>query len=155
MKIAIGSDHNAFKMKEALKEYIETLGHEVIDCGCHSEDEIDYPGIAFDLATGVAEGKAERGILVCGTGIGMAIAANKVPGIRAAQCHDTYSAERAQLSNNAQIITIGAKVVGIETAKKVVEAYLNVTFQGGNSARKIDQIMDKEKEFHQAPVTSC
>ncbi len=155
MKIAIGSDHNAFKMKEALKEYIETLGHEVIDYGCHSEDEIDYPGIAFDLATGVAEGKAERGILVCGTGIGMAIAANKVPGIRAAQCHDTYSAERAQLSNNAQIITIGAKVVGIETAKKVVEAYLNVTFQGGNSARKIDQIMDKEKEFHQAPVTSC
>lgn len=155
MKIAIGSDHNAFKMKEALKEYIETLGHEVIDYGCHSEDEIDYPGIAFDLATGVAEGKAERGILVCGTGIGMAIAANKVPGIRAAQCHDTYSAERAQLSNNAQIITIGAKVVGIETAKKVVEAYLNVSFQGGNSARKIDQIMDKEKEFHQAPVTSC
>lgn len=151
MKIAIGSDHNAFKMKEALKEYIETLGHEVIDYGCHSEDEVDYPGVAFNLATEVAAGKAERGILVCGTGIGMSIAANKVPGIRSAQCHDTYSAERAQLSNNAQIITLGAKVIGIETAKKVVEAYLSVTFQGGNSARKIDQIMDGERKFHKEP----
>lgn len=149
MKIAIGSDHNAFKMKETLKEYIETLGHEVVDYGCPSEEAVDYPGVAFNLATEVAAGKTERGILVCGTGIGMAIAANKVPGIRAAQCHDTYSAERAQLSNNAQIITIGARVVGIETAKKVVEAYLSVTFQGGNSARKIDQITDKEKEFLQ------
>ncbi|MFS8630919.1 MAG: ribose 5-phosphate isomerase B [Bacillales bacterium] len=154
MKIAIGADHNAFKMKEALKEYIKELGHEVIDYGCHSEEEVDYPGIAFDLATGVAEGKADRGILVCGTGIGMAIAANKVPGIRAAQCHDTYSAERAQLSNNAQIITLGAKVIGLETAKKVVETYLSVTFQGGNSARKIEQIMTKEKEFHEASLTT-
>lgn len=154
MKIAIGADHNAFKMKEALKEYIKGLGHEVVDYGCHSEEEVDYPGIAFDVATAVADGKAERGILVCGTGIGMAIAANKVPGIRAAQCHDTYSAERAQLSNNAQIITLGAKVIGIETAKKVVETYLSVTFQGGNSARKIEQIMTKEKEFHEASLTT-
>lgn len=147
MKIGIGSDHNAFEMKGQLKDYIETLGIEVIDFGCFSPDEVDYPNIAFEVANGINEGKIERGILVCGTGIGMAMAANKVPGVRAAQCHDTYSAERAQLSNNAQIITMGSKVIGIEVAKKVVSEYLSVKFEGGNSARKIDQIMQKESEF--------
>jgi ribose 5-phosphate isomerase B len=147
VKIGIGSDHNAFDLKETVKSYIESLGHEVVDYGCYSKDEIDYPGVAFNVATEVTKGNIERGILICGTGIGMSIAANKVPGIRSAQCHDVYSAERAQLSNNAQIITLGAKIVGEELAKKIVEAYLNVSFQGGNSGRKIDQIMDKEKEF--------
>lgn len=146
MKIGIGSDHNAFEMKTQLKEYIETLGIEVIDFGCFSPEEVDYPPIAFEVANGINDGKIERGILVCGTGIGMAMAANKVPGVRAAQCHDTYSAERAQLSNNAQIITMGSKVIGIEVAKKVVSEYLSVKFEGGNSARKIDQIMQKESE---------
>lgn len=152
VKVGIGSDHNAFQMKEAIKLYVTELGHEVVDYGCYSEEEIDYPGVAFNVATEVAKGKVERGILICGTGIGMSIAANKIPGIRSAQCHDVYSAERAQLSNNAQIITLGAKVIGIETAKKVVEAYLSVSFKGGNSERKINQIMDKEKEFCQVPV---
>ncbi|MEH7416646.1 ribose 5-phosphate isomerase B [Neobacillus drentensis] len=147
MKIGIGSDHNAFQMKEEVKSYITSLGHEVIDYGCYSEDEADYPGVAFSVATDITAGNLERGILLCGTGIGMSIAANKVPNIRSAQCHDVYSAERAQLSNNAQIITMGAKIIGAELAKKVAEAYLNVSFQGGNSARKIDQIMDKEREF--------
>ncbi|WP_404591717.1 ribose 5-phosphate isomerase B [Enterococcus sp. UD-01] len=147
LKIGIGSDHNAFEMKSQLKDYIESLGVEVIDFGCFSPEEIDYPTIAFDVANSIKESKIERGILVCGTGIGMAMAANKVPGVRAAQCHDTYSAERAQLSNNAQIITMGSKVIGIETAKKVVAEYLSVTFEGGNSARKIEQIMQKEAEF--------
>jgi ribose 5-phosphate isomerase B len=146
VKIGIGSDHNAFQMKEEVKSYIASLGHEVVDYGCYSEDAIDYPGVAFNVATGIQTNKVERGILFCGTGIGMSIAANKVPGIRSAQCHDVFSAERAQLSNNAQIMTIGAKVIGAELAKKVVESYLNVSFQGGNSARKIDQIMNKEKE---------
>ena len=147
MKIGIGSDHNAFHMKEEIKSYIASLGHEVIDYGCYSEDEVDYPGVAFQVANDITEEKLERGILFCGTGIGMSIAANKVPGIRSAQCHDVFSAERAQLSNNAQIITIGAKVIGVELAKKVVETYLSVSFQGGSSARKINQIIDKEKQF--------
>ncbi|MBO0958790.1 ribose 5-phosphate isomerase B [Neobacillus sp. MM2021_6] len=147
MKIGIGSDHNAFQMKEEVKVYITSLGHEVIDYGCYSEDAVDYPGVAFHVATDVTTNKLERGILFCGTGIGMSIAANKVPGIRSAQCHDVFSAERAQLSNDAQIMTIGAKVIGIELAKKVTEAYLSVSFQGGNSSRKINQIMDKEKEY--------
>ncbi|WP_040203657.1 ribose 5-phosphate isomerase B [Neobacillus jeddahensis] len=147
MKIGVGSDHNAFQMKEEVKLYITSLGHEVVDYGCYSNDEVDYPGVAFQVATDIMANKLDRGILFCGTGIGMSIAANKVPGIRSAQCHDVFSAERAQLSNNAQIMTIGAKVIGVELAKKVAEAYLKVSFQGGNSARKIDQIMDKEKEF--------
>lgn len=144
MKIGIGSDHHAFEMKEAIKKHIQKLGHEWVDYGCYSKEEVDYPGVAFKVATEITAGNLERGILVCGTGIGMSITANKVPGIRSAQCHDVYSAERAQLSNNAQIITLGAKIIGIETALKVVETYLNNNFQGGNSARKINQIMDIE-----------
>jgi ribose 5-phosphate isomerase B len=147
VKVGIGCDHNAFSMKEEIKAFIQELGHEVVDYGCYSEDEVDYPGVAFNVAANIAEGNLDRGILICGTGIGMSIAANKVPNIRSAQCHDVYSAERAQLSNNAQIITMGAKVIGVELAKKVAEAYLSVAFQGGNSARKIQQITDKEKEY--------
>lgn len=147
MKVGIGSDHNAFEMKTILGVYLEEQGIEVIDYGCYSAAEVDYPNIAFDVANGIIQGEIDRGILCCGTGIGMAMAANKVHGVRAAQCHDTYSAERAQLSNNAQIITMGSKVIGIETAKKVVKEYLSVTFTGGNSARKIEQIMQKEAEL--------
>lgn len=147
MKIGIGSDHNAFEMKSQLKAHIEAKGIEVVDYGCYSTEEVDYPNVAFNVANAVVGEEIERGILFCGTGIGMAVAANKIPGVRAAQVHDTYSAERAQLSNNAQIITLGSKVVGIEVAKKIVDEYLSVHFEGGNSARKIDQIMEKEAEF--------
>lgn len=119
MKIGLGSDHNAFEMKRELLAYIKEKGYEVKDYGCFSSDEVDYPNIAFHVANGVLEEEVDRGILCCGTGIGMAVAANKVPGIRAAQVHDTYSAERAQLSNNAQIITMGSKVIGIDVAKKL------------------------------------
>ncbi|WP_124059079.1 ribose 5-phosphate isomerase B [Vaginisenegalia massiliensis] len=146
MKIVIGSDHNAYELKKMLKEYIEVLGHEVIDVGCNSTDEIDYPNVAFSACEYINNGRADRGILCCGTGIGMAMAANKIPGIRAAQCHDTYSAERAQLSNNAQIITLGSKVVGPEVAKHIIKTYLSLNFEGGNSGRKIAQIMAKEAE---------
>ncbi|WP_026699523.1 ribose 5-phosphate isomerase B [Salibacterium aidingense] len=147
MKIALGSDHHAFDLKEEVKAYIHNLGHDVEDYGCYSCDAVDYPDVAFGVAQDISNGKAERGVLICGTGIGVAIAAGKVPGIRAALCHDTYSAERAQLSNNAQILTMGAKIIGVEVAKKIVESYLNVTFDGGNSERKIQKIIDREKEY--------
>ncbi|ARK32488.1 ribose 5-phosphate isomerase B [Halalkalibacter krulwichiae] len=148
MKIGIGSDHNAYEMKENLKDYMVELGYEVVDYGCQDAcSEVDYPQVAFDVANDINENKLDRGVLVCGTGIGVAIAAGKVPGIRAALCHDTYSAERAQKSNNAQILTMGAKVIGIEPAKNIVKVYLESEFPGGNSARKVQQIMDKEKEF--------
>lgn len=148
MRIGIGSDHNAYEMKEALTAYMKELGHEVVDYGSQDScTEVDYPEVAFDVAAAINENELDRGILVCGTGLGMAIAAGKVPGIRAATCHDTYSAERAQKSNNAQIMTMGAQVIGIETAKKVVEMYLESEFPGGNSGRKVQQITDKEREF--------
>lgn len=148
MKIGIGSDHNAHEMKEALKVYIEELGHEVVDYGSQDDcTEIDYPAVAFDAANDVNSNKTDRAVLVCGTGLGMAIAAGKVPGIRAVTCHDTYSAERAQKSNNAQVLTMGAKVIGIEPAKNIIKTYLGSQFPGGNSARKVQQIMDKEQEF--------
>ncbi|SDN03938.1 ribose-5-phosphate isomerase [Fictibacillus solisalsi] len=147
MRIGLGSDHNAFDMKESVKSYIQELGHEVIDYGCHSCSEVDYPEVAFEVGQDIMKNKLDRGILCCGTGIGVAIAAGKVPGIRAALCHDTYSAERAQLSNNAQILTMGAKVIGVEVAKQVVKVYLDSHFSGGNSGRKVQQITDKEQEF--------
>lgn len=146
MKVGIGCDHNAFDLKEKVKIFIEELGHQIEDYGCYSEEAIDYPDVAYKVAEGISMGTVERGILFCGTGIGMAIAANKYPGIRAAQAHDVYSAERAQLSNNAQIITIGSKVVGDELAKKVVVAYLNASWIGG-SQRKVDKIVQIEKDF--------
>lgn len=146
MKIGIGSDHNGFNFKETIKGYVEELGHEVVDFGCYSSDEVDYPDVAFKVAHAVSNEEIERGILICGTGIGVAIAACKYPGIRAALAHDVYSAERAQLSNNAQIITMGAQIIGPEVGKKVAEAYLNSHWTGG-SERKVNKIIAKETEF--------
>lgn len=147
MRIGIGSDHNGFEFKEAIKKFVEeTTEHEVVDYGCYSPDAVDYPDVAFEVSQAISEEKLDRGILICGTGIGVAIAANKYPGVRAALAHDTYSAERAQLSNNAQIITMGAQIIGVEVGKKVVEAYLNVEWAEG-SKRKVDKIIEKEKEF--------
>ncbi|HLR11713.1 MAG TPA: ribose 5-phosphate isomerase B [Sporosarcina sp.] len=146
MKIAIGSDHNAFQLKETIREFLSDTEHEVVDYGCYSEDAVDYPDVAFEVSQAISEGKVERGILICGTGIGVCIAANKYPGIRAGLAHDVYAAERAQLSNNAQILTMGAQIVGPEAAKKVVNAYLNVEWAEG-SKRKVDKIIEKEQAF--------
>lgn len=146
MRIGIGADHNAYEQKEELKKYIEALGHQVTDFGTHSPEDVDYPGIAFNTAEAVKKDEIDRAILICGTGIGMAIAANKVKGIRAAQVHDPYSAERAQLSNNAQVITFGAKIIGVDVMKFLTKEYLSNTFQGGNSGRKVDQISQREEE---------
>lgn len=160
MIIAVGSDHNGYELKEGIKKFIEeNTEHEVVDYGCHSCEAVDYPDIAFEASKAISEGKLDRGILICGTGIGVCIAANKYPGIRAALAHDTYSAERAQLSNNAQVLTMGAQIIGLEVGKKIVEAYLNVTWANG-SKRKVDKINNKEKEFldgkyQEAAMNSC
>ena len=146
MKIGIGSDENGFELKEDLKAFLKDTEYEVIDYGCHLGEKIDYPNVSFEVAQDISENKLDRGILICGTGIGVAIAACKYPGIRAALCHDTYSAERAQLSNNAQIITMGAQIIGAEVAKKVIEAYLNAEWAKG-SERKVNLIIEKENEF--------
>lgn len=140
MKLAIGCDEAAYDLKELLKKHLSTAGHEVVDFGTHDAQPVLYPDVAFALAEQVASGSFERGLLLCGTGIGMAISANKVRGIRAAQCHDTYSAERASRSNDAQIITIGARVVGPELAKAIVDTWLRSHYDGGRSQPKVDLI---------------
>lgn len=147
MKIAIGSDHHGYELKELIKRFLEQNHIEVTDFGCNNCTETDYPDVAFIVANEIREGKFDRGILICGTGIGVAISANKVPGIRAAQCHDTYSAERARKSNNAQIMTMGGKVIGSELALKIVQAWLDSEFQGGNSTRKVKKIIEFESKF--------
>lgn len=140
MNLAIGCDEAAYDLKQALKQHMANAGHQVTDFGTFDGKPVLYPDVAFAVAEQVAAGKHERALLLCGTGIGMAISANKVKGIRAAQCHDTYSAERASRSNDAQIITIGARVVGPELAKAIVDAWLNSTFDGGRSQPKVDRI---------------
>jgi len=146
MKIAIGSDHLGLELKNIIRDFLKEKEIEVNDFGTMSKEPIDYPDIAKKVAKAVAKGDCERGILICGTGIGMTIAANKVKGIRAAVCHDLYSAERSRKSNNAQIMAIGALIIGSELAKKLVEVWLNSEFQGGRSERKVKKIMEIETE---------
>lgn len=146
MRIAIGSDEAGFALKETIKEYLSEAGHEVTDYGCYDAKPVDYPDIAYPVAVDVAAGKHDRGILVCGTGIGMAITANKVPGVRAAVCHDPYSAQRARKSNNAQVMTLGARVIGSELAKTLVAIWLESEFAGGNSTRKVGKISQVEQK---------
>ncbi len=145
MKIAIGCDEAAFDLKEVLKAFIAAQGHEVTDFGTFDAKPVLYPDIAHAVATEVAAGRHDRAVLLCGTGIGMAITANKVKGIRAAQCHDAYSAQRARMSNDAQIITMGARVIGPELAKTVLSAFLASEFQGGRSAPKVERIIAYER----------
>jgi ribose 5-phosphate isomerase B len=147
MKIAIGCDEAANSMKDVILAELKSQGHEVIDYGTHNGAPVLYPDIGVAVAEAIARGDAERGLLFCGTGIGMAISANKVPGIRAAQAHDTYSAERASRSNDAHIVSIGARVVGIELAKSIVHAFLTSTFDGGRSQPKIDALRMHEKRL--------
>lgn len=147
MKIIIGSDELGYDLKEVIKNHLTEKGIEVVDAGVYDKNPVDYPDIALSVAEKIANNEFERGILICGTGIGMAITANKVPGVRAAQCHDVYSAERARKSNNAQIMTMGALVVGVELAKKLVDVWLESEFQGGRSIRKVDKINNVDKKF--------
>jgi ribose 5-phosphate isomerase B len=144
MKIAVGCDNIAIDLKTELNKYIVSMGHSIIDCGCYSADPVDYPDVATVVTDAILKGTVDRGILLCGTGIGMAMAANKVKGIRAAQCYDEYSAERAALSNDSHIITIGSKTTGPETTKRIVKTWLENTFSGGPSAKKIAKIMEIE-----------
>jgi ribose 5-phosphate isomerase B len=147
MRLIVGSDHMGRHLKDALRDHLRDQGHEVDDAGTDVDDPIDYPDVARTVAEDVAAGHHDRGILVCGTGIGMAITANKVPGIRAAQIADIYSAERAAKSNDAQVVALGAQTLGVESAKMLVEAYLRSTFAGGRSAGKVAKINALDEEY--------
>ncbi len=146
MKLAIGCDEAAFKLKETIKELLEMKGIEVEDFGTYTHDEkVLYPDVAIKVAESIQKGQNERGILLCGTGIGMAITANKVKGVRAAVCHDPYSTERSRKSNNAQIMCMGARVIASELAKHLVELWLTCEFSGGSSQEKVNRISEYEK----------
>ena len=147
MEIAIGADEAAFDLKEILKAWLAGKGVDVVDYGAFDKSPVLYPDIAVKVAEAVAKGKHTRGILMCGTGIGMAITANKVPGVRAATCHDTYSAERARKSNDAQILTMGARVIGPELAKTIVDAWLKSEFEGGGSTPKVERMVEIDEQF--------
>jgi ribose 5-phosphate isomerase B len=145
MRLAIGSDEAGFDLKEMLKEQLAGEGHEVEDYGTAAGESALYPDVAFAVAEGVAGGRHDRAVLVCGTGIGMCISANKVKGIRAAQAHDTYSAERAQKSNDAQVLCLGARVVGPELARSIVQTFMGSSFEAGRSAEKVRRIQAFEE----------
>lgn len=146
MKIAIGCDEAAYDLKELIKKQLMEASIKVEDFGVYDKRPSLYPEVAIKVGKSIINGENERGILLCGTGIGMAIAANKVRGIRAATCHDPFSAERSRKSNNAQILTMGARVIGPELAKMLVEIWLKSEFTGGGSKAKVDMIMAYEKE---------
>jgi ribose 5-phosphate isomerase B len=146
VRIAVGNDHRGCELKTQVIEVIEKLGHELHDFGCYTEDAVDYPDIAWQVAEGIVKGDYDRAILICGTGIGMCIAANKVRGIRAAQCYDVFTAHRARRHNNAQICCLAAEEVGAK-ARVIVEEFLKVEYEGGRHdarLRKIKEIEDKQ-----------
>ncbi len=145
MKIAIGNDHAAVELKNEIKAYLEELGHEVINYGTDTNDSCHYPVYGEKVANVVAAGEVDCGVLICGTGVGISVAANKVQGVRAAVCSEPTTARLAKEHNNANIIAFGARIVGLETAKAIVDAYLNATFLGGRHQMRIDMIHDIEK----------
>lgn len=144
MKIAIGSDHGGLALKTAIIDHLQKQGYEVTDYGTDSSDSCDYPLIAEPLARDVASGRFPQGILICGTGIGIGIAANKVAGIRAALCHDTFSAKASRQHNNANILTMGQRVIGVGLALDIVDAWLSTDFEGGRHERRVMQIAEIE-----------
>lgn len=146
-KIVIGSDHGGFELKKDLIAFLKGLGFEVADFGCYSPDPVDYPDIAFLVAQTVAPSLETRGILIDGTGVASAIVANKVPGIRATPCTDEFTATSARSHNNANILTLGARVVGPGLAQNIVKRWLETSFEGGRHARRLEKINDIEKRF--------
>jgi ribose 5-phosphate isomerase B len=146
MKLAIGCDEAAYDLKVEIIKHLKSRNIEVTDFGADAGVAVLYPDIGIKVAEAIARGDFERGILLCGTGIGMSISANKVPGIRAAVCHDPYSAERSRKSNNAQIMCMGARVIGVELAKYLVDIWLNCNFSGGGSTAKVKRIMEYENQ---------
>ncbi len=145
MKIAIGCDHAGVKFKEQIKEYVKSLGHEVDDFGAYTTDRVDYPDIAKLVCDGVLTGGCDKGILICGTGIGMSMAANKIKGIRAALCSDTYSARMTREHNDANVMAMGARVIGIDLACDIVTAFLTAEYAGGRHAVRVEKMMSFEK----------
>lgn len=147
MKIALGSDHGGYNLKEEIKKHLEKSGFDYIDFGTDSTESVDYPDFAVKVAEAVISGECERGILCCGTGIGVSISANKIPGIRCAVVTDTYSAEMSRAHNDANVLALGERVVGVGLALKIVDVWLNTQFEGGRHERRVCKISDIEAKY--------
>lgn len=145
MRIAIGSDHRGFAVKQKLIDLLGRLAHEVIDVGANSAESVDYPDVASIVAEKISRGEVDRGILICGTGIGMAIAANKLPGVRAAPCHDDLSAEMSRRHNDLNVLCLSADMLGEKVIDRMVEIWLNTAFEGGRHARRVEKISKLER----------
>ena len=145
MKIAVGCDHGGLEHKNAIAEHLKSEGFEVEDFGIYENKSVDYPEIALKVANSIKNGEDELGILVCGTGIGMSLAANKVNGIRAAACSEHFSAKYTRLHNNSNILCLGGRVIGIGTALELCDIFVNTEFEGGRHQRRIDMITEIEK----------
>lgn len=140
MKIAIGNDHAAVALKNEIAQHLRDLGHEVVNFGTDTNDSVDYPVYGFKVANAVASGECELGVAICGTGIGISMAANKVKGIRCALCTDSLQAEMTRRHNDANVLALGAGITGPNLAKRIVEVFLNTEFEGGRHARRVGQL---------------
>ncbi|MFQ5707350.1 MAG: ribose 5-phosphate isomerase B [bacterium] len=147
-KIVLGSDHAGFELKEHLKSFMAEVGYEVEDVGTFSQDSVDYPDIALAVAQKVAQNHRCRGVIIDGAGVGSAMAANKVSGVRAATCHDVYTARNSRMHNDANVLTLGSRVLGIDVAKDILRVWLQTDFGGGRHKRRVDKIMAIEKTYH-------
>ena len=156
MRIAVANDHVAYGMKKDVVGYVESLGHSVIDLGHHDEERTDYPSYGRAVGEAVAAGDADRGIAICGTGVGISIAANKVAGVRAVVCSEPYSAALSREHNDTNVLCFGARVVGIELAKMIVRCWLEGEFEGGRHARRVEMLaqLDHRRSDHTA-VSAC
>ena len=145
MKIAIGNDHTALEMKRAVKEHLEQRGYEILDLGTDSSESCDYPVYGEKVGKAVASGQADLGIAICGTGVGISIAANKVKGIRACVCSEPCTARLSRLHNDSNVLAFGARIVGVEMAKMITDAWLDTEYEGGRHQRRVDQLMEIEE----------
>ena len=146
--IALGSDHGGFELKESLKELLKGRGVDVVDCGTDNGNSVDYPDFGEKVARKVSSGEVEKGILICGTGIGMSIVANKYPGVRAALVTDPFMAQMAKEHNNANILVLGGRVLDTDSARKMVSIWLDATFEGGRHQGRLDKITALEQELY-------
>ncbi len=146
MRVAIGADHAGFRLKEVLVSSLKDLGHDVLDVGTHSEDPVDYPDIARALGTDILDGRVERGILICGSGVGASVAANKIAGIRAGLCHDTYSAHQGVEHDDINVLVLGARVIGPELARQLVTTFMAARFSGAaRHERRLAKVRELER----------
>ena len=150
MRIVIGSDHAGFDLKEQIKAFLADLGHEVVDVGTHTPEPVDYPDYAEAVGQAILANQADRGVLICGSGVGASIAANKLPGIRAGLCHDTYSAHQGVEHDNMNVLVLGARIIGPELARELIRAYLAAEFSGeARHRRRLEKVRALEAKYSQ------